>query len=343
MVTFGVGMATSAILVLGFRIGVMGALIGQPVGATAGAIVAFAFSRSLYMFRFDWDRLKRMLAFSIPLIPASIGVFLNAYADRIAIRTRLGVTEVGVYGAGYRLSLIVSLILLGLQGALSPLVLSHHKEAQTRRELARLFRLFSAIALAVFLMVSLFAIELLHLLTRPAYYAGATIVPFVIAASFFGGMYVFAPGLNIVKRTRLLGLVVGLTGVVNLILAFALIGPLGIRGAALAFLLACGAGFVTVMALSQRVYPVPHDWRRLLPRAVAVGAIVAIASAVLGETVSTGTFLIKVALAVLGLAIIGGLANRAELRGLWRLLRASARSLRHVPRKALRRQRATPA
>src|SRR5205085_2597148 len=75
--TFGVvtavttlfGMGTSAILVLGFRIGVLGVLIGQSVGASAGAAVAFSLSRSLYRFRFDRERLKRMLAYSVPLIP----------------------------------------------------------------------------------------------------------------------------------------------------------------------------------------------------------------------------------------------------------------------------------
>jgi O-antigen/teichoic acid export membrane protein len=343
LVTTGAGAATSVFLVFGLKTGVIGVLIGQVVGCSAGAAVAFGLSRSLCGLRFDTERLKRMLAYSIPLIPGSAGVFLNAYADRIAIRTHLGISEVGVYGAGYRLALIVSLVLLGLQGALSPLVLAHHTEQQTRRELARLFRLFSAIALAVFLVMSLFAIELLHVLTRPAYYPGATIVPFVIAASFFGGMYVFAPGLNIAKRTGLFGLVFGLTGGVNLLLAFLLVRGLGIRGPALAFLIACAGGFVTLMALSQRVYPVPHDWRRLLPRAIAVGGLVAAASAVLGEAVSAEYFLIKLMLVAVGLAIIGGLVDRTELLGLVRLLRASGQSLRRTRRETRQRRHANSA
>lgn len=38
--------------------------------------------------------------------------------------------------------------------------------------------------------------------SRAAYYAGATVRPFVVAASFLGGMYVVAPGLNIAKSGR---------------------------------------------------------------------------------------------------------------------------------------------
>lgn len=328
IVTTVVGMGTSAILVLGFRHGVLGFLIGQSVGAAAGAAVAFGLSRGLYRRRFDRKRLRRMLVYSVPLIPGSVGVFLNAYADRLAIRSRLDVADVGIYGAGYRLSLIVSLLLLGVQMALAPLVLSRHAEPKTGPELARLFRLFCAAALAVVLVVSLFASELIHLLTRSAYYHGAQIVPFVIPASFLGGMYVFAPGLNIVKRTNVIGLVVGLAGAVNLILAFCMVGPLGIRGPALAFLVACAAGFVALMALSQRVYPVPHDWRRLLPRVGTIGALVGISAASIGETVSIKHILIKLALASFGLIVIGGLLDQAEFIELGRFLRQSGQTLR---------------
>ena len=342
VVTTVVGATTSAILVLGFRVGVIGAFIGQIAGAVAGTAVAFGLSRPLYSLRFDFRRLGRMLSYSVPLIPGSVGVFLNAYADRIAIRTQLGVSEVGVYGAGYRLALIVSLLLLGLQGAVSPLVLARHAEEGTRDALARLFRLFCAVALAVLLLLSLFAIEALHILTPTSYYAGARVVPFVVAASFLGGMYVFAPGLNIVKKTFRIGVVVGVTGAVNLILAFALVEPLGIRGPALAFLAACGVGFGALMVLSQRVYRVPYEWGRLLPRAIVVAGLIAIPSATLGETVSVEYVLIKIALSAVGLAAIAGLVDRGEFVELGRLLRGLGSTLRRVPQRALRRRHVTP-
>lgn len=343
IVTTGVGAGTSAILVLAFRTGVIGVFIGQIAGAAVGAAVAFGLSRPLYSFRFDVHRLARMLSYSIPLIPGSIGVFLNAYADRIAVRTQLGVSEVGVYGAGYRLALVVSLLLLGLQGAVGPLVIARHAEEGTPAELARLFRLFCAMALAVLLVLSLFAIEALHVLTPPSYYAGATVVPLVVAASFLAGMYVFAPGLNIARKTFRIGVVVGVTGAVNLILAFALVGPVGIRGPAVAFLIACAVGFAMLMVLSQRLYRVPYEWRRLLPRAFIVGGILAFASAVLGETVSVGYVLVKLALAAVGLAAIAGLLDREEFVGVALLLRDSGGMLRRARQSALRRQRATPA
>ena len=82
-------------------------------------------------------------------------------------------------------------------------------------------------------------------------------------------MYIFAPGLNIAKRTRPLAVVTVLGGLANLALAFALVEPLGIEGAALSFLVTQAAAFATLMWLSQRLYPAPHQWGRL-----AVGLVI---------------------------------------------------------------------
>lgn len=270
VLTAAVTTASSAVYVLALDWGVEGAIAGQLTGAATAGIVALALGRRRFALRFDRSRWREMIAYSLPLVPASVGVFLNGYADRIAIQSKLSLADVGVYGVGYRLSLIVGLTLTGFQGALTPLVLSRHQHPQTRADLARIFRLFCAVALAVLLLVSVFADELLRILTRPAYYGAARVVPLVVAAAFLAGMYIFAPGLNIAKRTKPFAVVTVVGGAANLLLALVLVGPLGIEGAALAFLLTSAAGFAVLMSLSQRHYAAPHRWR---PLAVATGAI----------------------------------------------------------------------
>jgi len=98
----------------------------------------------------------------------------------------------------------------------------------------------------------------------------------VVAAAFFAGMYIFAPGLNIARRTRRFAVVTVAGGAANLVLALLLVGPLGIRGAALSFLATQAAAFGALMVASQRLYPVPHEWGRL---ALGLGAGVALTAA----------------------------------------------------------------
>jgi O-antigen/teichoic acid export membrane protein len=337
VVTAAMTACTSVILVLGFDTGVIGAIVGQAVGFGTGGALAYWLSSDLFRLRFDRAKFRRMVAYSIPLVPASVGVFLNGFADRIAIRSQLTLSDVGVYGVAYRLSLVVSLTLLGFQGALMPLTLSRHQHPQTRQDLARIFRLFCAIALAVFLFVSLFADELLRLLTRPAYYGAADVVPLLVAGSFFGGMYIFAPGLSIAKRTRPYAVVTPTAGLANVALAFSLVGPLGIRGPALAFLITCAGSFASLMLLSQRLFHVPHAWGPLLLTSSAVAGLVAVGRMFLGGTDDPLITLAKISVAAFALSLIAALLlTREELVRLARFPQRAGRALRSFSKTARR-------
>lgn len=326
VVTAAVTTASSAIYVLAFDWGVEGAIAGQLTGAATAGVLAFWFGRRRFALRFDGARWREMVTYSLPLVPASVGVFLNGYADRIAIQTHLSLDEVGVYGVGYRLSLIVGLTLMGFQGALTPLVLTRHEQPQTRADLARIFRLFCAIALVVLLLVTVFADELLRILTRPAYYDAATVVPIVVAAAFLAGMYIFAPGLNIAKRTRPFAIVAVLGGLANLALAFALVRPLGIEGAALAFLLTAAASFAALMTLSQRYYHVPHRWLSLGVATAAIAALTAVGAALPPAVDSASTAIAKLAVAAAGVVLVlVVLVDRDERRALAAALRSAPR------------------
>lgn len=269
--TTAVVTASSALYVLVLDLGVKGAILGQLTGFATGGVLALLMARHLYRFRIDTARLREMLTYSLPLVPASTGVLLNGYADRVAIQVRLTLSDVGLYGVGYRLSLIVSLTLLGFQGALLPRILRHHAEEGTPLELARVFRLFSAVALSVLVLVSTFGDELLWILTPEEYADAEQVVPFVVAAAFFAGMYIFAPGLNIAKRTKVFAQITVLGGLANLGLAFLLVEPMGITGPALSFLVTQMAAFAFLMRASQHHYAAPHEWRRLVT-GLAIGA-----------------------------------------------------------------------
>lgn len=314
VLTAAVVTASSAVYVLALDWGVTGAIAGQLTGFATGAALALALGRRRFALRFDAAKWREMVSYSLPLVPASIGVFLNGYADRIAIQSRLSLADVGLYGVGYRLSLVVGLTLIGFQGALLPLVLSRHEDPQTRIDVARIFRLFCGIALLVLLLVSTFADELLRVLTRPVYYGAADVVPLIVAAAFLAGMYIFTPGISIAKRTGAYAAVTAAAGLANLVLAFALVEPLGIEGAALAFLVTSAAGFAVLIAISQRLYRVPHAWGRIGFAAVAIALLTALGVALPPMADGLGAAAGKLAVAAAGLALVAAVIADAEER-----------------------------
>jgi O-antigen/teichoic acid export membrane protein len=317
----------SAALVLGAHTGVGGIVAAQLAAAAVAAGLAAWLLRGTYGLQFRRELLRPMLAFSLPLVPAGIGGFLLNFIDRGAIRARLTFADIGIYGAGYRLAAVVSLLMLGLQSALTPLVLTRYRELQTPAELARVFRIFVALAVALCAGLGLFADELFRVIAPPSYARGAGLVPILVPAAFFSGMYIFAPGLSIARRTAPIAVIAVASGILNTLLAFMLVGPAGLTGVAAGTLFSSAGGFVALMVLSQRAYPVPHRWPQLLAVAAAAAATIAGTRALTGGPLGGDALtvvLVKAgAVTVVSLLAGAALIDRAAFRVLLFRLYAS--------------------
>lgn len=271
--------ATTVLFVLVFRLGVVGVVLGQAAGYLIGAVLTLWFARSDFRLTFSAEKCKRMLRFSLPLVPSSIAVFVAGYIDRIAIKELMDVKDVGIYGVGYRLASPVALLTAGFQTAITPLVIANYKDPATRETIARIFRYFLVVAMLACVGVSVFAREVIAIFATPAYAGAAPLVALLAPALLLPTMYVFAPGLFIAEKTKMQGLVVVLSAVLNTILNFALIPFLGTAGSALATFVSSLIAFAIFMALSQREYHVPHHWNTIY--LATAGCIVTVAVAAL--------------------------------------------------------------
>lgn len=330
LVVAGVTIAVSLLLVIGLRQGVAGVLRAQLVGNLAGAALALYWTRESYAPRFDLDRLRAMLGFSAPLVPSGIAVFVALYVDRIVIKEVMTLRDVGVFGVGYRIASLAALLVLGFQGALTPLVYTHYRAPDTPAQIARLFRWFLALGMGVVAVLSLFAPELIRVFATREYDDAARVVPLLAPAVVASGMYIFAPGLGLAKRTGSIALVTTLGAVLNTGLNVLLVPRLGIAGAAASTLVSALCVFAAYMASSQRHYPVPHRWMQLGTAALGLAGVLA-----LGARLGTGPFSALPARAgllvgLLTLLLATGLVERGEIRRGLALVRGRLRPAPHA-------------
>lgn len=295
--------------VVGGRMGSAGLLLGHLSGAVVGTVVAWWFTRGSWSSGLDRTQLGRMLAYSTPLVVSGVGVAMMLQVDRLALQKLATLSDVGVFGVAARLAGIVQLVIAGFQSALSPLIYATHREEGTPPALARLFARFSAAALALVLGLSLLSPELVALFAAPGYAGAAALLPILVPATLLASMYPFAPGADIAGRTGWLAAVNVSGGLVNATLSFALIPHLGVRGAALANLLASALQFAAYMVISQRLYPVPHRWGRLVAAAALTAALVSCGPR------PEFTLAARLGLLVVGLAIVPWLAWSSEASG----------------------------
>jgi O-antigen/teichoic acid export membrane protein len=253
-----------------------GVVFGQLLGSSVAVALGGRLLRASITCVFDIHKLKEMLQFSIPLVPASISLFVGLYASRIILNSVDSLEEVGIFGFASQIAGVTLLAIVGIQAALTPLIMARHSEPETPAKLARLFEGFTALAICACLGMGLFAREFIYLVGSPAYATSAPLVLILAPAVIINGMYIFAPGLSIARKT-IWQLWISLASAgLGVLASYWFIRMWGIYGAAFATLLSAVFFLVMWFAVSQKLYPIPVRWTSVglaLLGAAVVGAI----------------------------------------------------------------------
>jgi O-antigen/teichoic acid export membrane protein len=265
---------STILLVLVFRFDLYGVFLAKSIGGVVGALVAFYFARSDYKFIFNFTKLFEMLKYSIPLVPSGVGVFFLNSSHKILIKSMMSLSDLGLFGVGTRLTSMVTVLLQSMQGSLTPLIISKYREPETPGEIARLFRYVVFLALIAFLTISVYAREVLIILTTPAYVSAYKLVPLLLLDKIFFSIHVFAPGLNIAKKTKLLATITVLSSLVNLLISYAGIKYFGLVGGAFGTMLSSVTMFTLILYYSQKNYRVPYDSGRIITGLIIVSVLV---------------------------------------------------------------------
>jgi len=279
-----VNIALNLILVLGLRMSIVAVFISNLAASAATTLLlAPVIVRDLRP-RVKPDLLRAMLAFGLPTIPAGISAMLIQVVDRPLIQRIAGDAAAGVYGANYRLGIIMMLVVTMFQYAWQPFALQSASMPEARRLFARVMTYFVLAGSLVTAAGGMFiddvaVIPLIHgkALLGSAYREGLSIVPIVLFSYLWTGIgAVLTAGLLIEKRTAYLALVTAVGAAVNVAVNLLLIPPLGYTGGALATL----ASYVCMTALywfiSRRVYPVEWEYARIGKILLALAATAAL-------------------------------------------------------------------
>lgn len=241
----------------------------QSAAAAVVAALAALALRGEVAWRLDRLELRSMLGFSLPLVPAGVAVFATSYLHRFVLNGLSGLEQAGLFGAAARVAALATLVLIGVQGALTPLVYAHHAEPETPARLARLFEGSCAVAAMVCLALTLFGPALLSWLTAPPYAAAAPLLVWLAPAALLGQMYIFAPGIPLARKTGWQLALTVLAAGLGLATAALLVPRWQALGAAVASLVGAAVFLGAWIALGQRLYPLPLRWGRLAAGLVA--------------------------------------------------------------------------
>lgn len=269
-------------------------------------------------FLFDRDAYAQLLRFGLPYLPSILAVVALDLVDRFILERMAGLEVTGIYQAGYKLGMFMSLFVAAFRFAWHPFFLSTSKQADAPAVFSKVLTYFTAAGAGLFLMISLFIDEIVRLrfsgftLFGPEYWPGTAVVPIILLSYLIYGIYInFAAGLHVTEKTQYLPFVTGAGAAVNVAANLVLIPRFGMMGSAYATLLGYGVMAVSVYFVTRRFYPVPYELGRLLKLAAVVAVLFYLGSRASGAAAE----LIKVAV-VLGLPgglLLIGFFERREL------------------------------
>ena len=261
--------------------------------------------------RFSGGLYKEMLRFGLPYIPAGLAGIAIQVIDRPILKALTDDATVGVYQAGYRLGVLMMLVVGMFDYAWRPFFLTHANDEDAPRLFSKVFTYFMGLMMLVFVIGSLFVQDVARIplfggtFIGSAYWGGLGIVPIVLFAYVFTGAYVnFVVGVYLAKKTKYLPYATGGGALVNVVANFLLIPRYGIVGAAVATLLSYLVMAIGIYFPSQRLYHVNYEWGRLARLMVAALSVVVTVLLLNLEPASAGGISIKLAFTLLFLLLV---------------------------------------
>jgi O-antigen/teichoic acid export membrane protein len=247
------------------HLGVFGFLLSSLITNVLASVGLLIHTLAETGFSVSIPKTRHMLMYGAPFVFSGLGHFVLNFADRYFLNAYANLTAVGIYALGYKfgfmLNMLASAPFLQMWDAQVFIV---EKEPNAKAVYARIFEYFAALILFAVLVLSVFIKDLLHVMASPEYFAAHRIVPIVALAYVFNGWgQYFRLGMLLTRRTRPIGVIMMGTGAVTLVLYVILIRAYHEMGAAVATLLSFCLMMVWTFAASQRMYPVPYDFRRI--------------------------------------------------------------------------------
>ena len=158
------------------------------------ASITFFLIPELKMFRptFDKELLKSMLRYSWPLLILGIAGILNLHADKIIytwlVPGEKGIQELSIYGAAVKIAAIMAMLMQAFRYAYEPFVFNNSKEKGSKTLYAKAMKYFIIVSMLAFLVV-VFYMDILKYIINSNYWEGLKVVPIVMAAEIFMGIY----------------------------------------------------------------------------------------------------------------------------------------------------------
>lgn len=264
------------LFVVYLHIGVKGVFYSQLIAGIVGFLLMFVMLRRwVKISSFSMERLKAMIRFSLPLVPATLLYWLMNMASIYFMKWIIkDDAQIGLFQIGASVANVLTLVTWAFFQAWGPFALSLSRQENAKKIYSIVLEVFCICGGFVSLCLFLFAKDILLVFTNQKYLGAANIIGLLAINVILQGIPNIISIANLVtKKNMSYALAISIGSLISVIGFLLLIPAFGKEGAALAMI----AGnlfvpfFLTIKV--QRIYPVPYNFARIIVILLLQGSV----------------------------------------------------------------------
>jgi O-antigen/teichoic acid export membrane protein len=262
----------SVALVAVFKWGPMGVLLANLFAAVVMQLAMLpTYVRKLNLFP-DLHLLRPMLVFAVPALFTAMSFYWLKVSDRFFLLHYQGESEVGLYTVANSLAQPLYIVLMAFRMAWPQWHYAKLDDPPLHRRMVALSSTYYLVlnAMALVLMGAFLPL-LVHVFLNHRFWSIAP-TTFVLALSIalYGVYFIFWVGANVAKQNKMIPVFFLMASGLNMGLNFIFVPRYGMWAAAWTTVAGYGLLAATIYFYSERFYPIPYEWRRLIKLVAAM-------------------------------------------------------------------------
>lgn len=260
----GIGCSLYGAVIL--RMGLAGVLGGTLLAAVIMFPIRLWTTRNMLRPVFSLRVLRNLLAFGVPLVPASLAYWVFASSDRVVLGKLSTLNELGLYAVANGATAILGIFYGAFGLAWSPHAVQMYEE---QPEVAPVFfgQVMTYILVAFGILcvgIATFAHELLVILSTPAFYPAAVAIgPLALGFVAYASTQVTASGISLKKKTKYIAMYSWIAALLNLGLNILFVPRWGMLAASWATAFSYMFLTIAYYLTSQRLWAVTYEKKRI--------------------------------------------------------------------------------
>jgi O-antigen/teichoic acid export membrane protein len=248
------------------KMGIWGMIYSMVITKFVNMLVLFIFVVPKLKLEFCTEKLIKMLKFGFPLLPGAISMFIINFSDRFFIQKYCDSSQLGIYSLGYKFGILLVVL---ISDPFFKIWNTQRFEIAKKKDgqviVGQYFTLYFLALVFFATCISVFSGEIIRIMAESSYQGASLIIPLIALSYVFQGIANFSMiGAMVSYKTRFVLYSNVMTAFVNIGLNLYLIPKFGIFGAAVSTILTFLFLFISMLAMSQRLYAINFEYLKIL-------------------------------------------------------------------------------